>query len=107
MSFFANIFIGMIIICIFIVLITILCRILFFIILILDKIFKSDCCFNILDIIYIIIEYIGNLVSKYCCICRRNEQISPVKINYNDAHIIVINPCNKYQIATVSKVVNN
>ena len=107
MSFFADVFIDMIIICILFLLVTILCRILFCIILILDKIFKSNCCFNILDIIYIIIEYIGSLVNKYCCICRRNKQISPVKINYDDVHIIVINPCDKYQIATVSKVVNN
>jgi hypothetical protein len=38
---------------------------------------------------------------------KRFDKIKVTPIIYDDVHIIVINPYDKYQIATVSKVVND
>ena len=35
-----------------------------------------------------------------------NKKVKVKPIIYDDFHLIVINPCNKYQIATVSKPLN-
>jgi hypothetical protein len=61
--------------------------------------------------------YICYFVAHYYCImvdyfsirlkkCKRIEKNKVKPIIYDDVHIIVINPFEKYQIATVSKVVN-
>jgi hypothetical protein len=53
---------------------------------------------------------------KICCCSHMREKLKKYKkthtskikpIIYDDLHIIVINPYEKYQIATVSKIINN
>lgn len=81
---------------------------------------------NILIILIICIDYV---LLNWCClwcshidkklrICKRKLKLCKIRANkrldkirvkpiiYDDVHIIVINPYDNYQIATVSKVVN-
>ena len=48
----------------------------------------------------------GCMTRRCGCHCRKRlRKIIPVKKNYTDQHIIIINPNDKYQIGTVTKVV--
>jgi hypothetical protein len=81
---------------------------------------------NILIILIICIDYV---LFNWCCLwcghidkklrkCKRKLKLCKIRANkrldkirvkpiiYDDVHIIVINPYDNYQIATVSKVVN-
>ena len=43
------------------------------------------------------------------CKIRASKKLDKIRVKpiiYDDVHIIVVNPHNKYQIATVSKVIN-
>ena len=53
----------------------------------------SICCINIKD-----------RLKKYKE--KMNKKVKVKPIIYDNIHLIVINPCNKYQIATVSKPLN-
>ena len=82
------------------------------------------------NILIILIICIDNTLYKYCCIwcghinrkltrCKTRLKLCKICVNkrfdkirvkpiiYDDVHIIVVNPHNNYQIATVSKVIND
>ena len=132
MSFFYHIFIGMFILCIFSLAIAISLRLLYCIFLIIHAIFKQCCCKNTprnstaIDDFFYLIEQNTNIynscnytiytIYNICisriissCNCkkkykRNNKKIIP--IIYDDVHIIVINPCDKFQIGTIATIVN-
>jgi hypothetical protein len=81
------------------------------------------------NLLIILIICIDNTLYKYCCIwcghlniklrrCKLKLKLCKICVNkkldkirvkpiiYDDVHIIVVNPYDNYQIATVSKVVN-
>lgn len=82
------------------------------------------------NILIISIICIDNTLYKYCCvwcghinrklrICKRRLKLCKICLNkkfdkirikpiiYDDVHIIVVNPHDNYQIATVCKTINN
>ena len=137
MSFFAEIFMSLLVIAVIVIILTIACRVIELIWMCVYACFAPWICPNrrrepwpveLCGLLIILIICIDNTLYKFCClwcghinrklrrcktklklckICvsKKLDKIRVKPIVYDDVHIIVINPHNNYQIATVSKVI--
>ena len=138
MSFFAEIFMSLLVIAVIVIILTIACRVIELIWMCVYACFAPWICPNrrrepwpveLCGLLIILIICIDNTLYKFCClwcghinrklrrcktklklckICvsKKLDKIRVKPIVYDDVHIIVINPYDNYQIATVSKVIN-
>ena len=124
MSFFADAFIAIFLLCIFMFVLVISVRLMYCIVLVIYKIFEPCRRYrnrnrintinrnrNFIDDVTYMAEIERkkcNHIINYLCCCRCNYKKKKQKVKpiYDDVHIIVINPHQNYQIGTISQIVN-
>ena len=139
MSFFAQVFLGLMALTVICLLAAISCRLIELVWMAIYACFAPLMCPNrsrepwpaeLCNILIILIICIDNTLFKWCgllcgnisrkltrcktklklCKIRANKRFNKIRVKpivYDDVHIIVVNPYDNYQIATVSKFVNN
>lgn len=116
MSFLETVFIGCMVLLVISTIVVIICKLLYCIFLLFHCVFKPCCCQNtpvyytpMDDFDYFLYDvlYVCNipLPTFQMCKCKK-KSLTKVEPIYDDFHIIVINPHDKLQIATITKTLN-